>query len=462
MKVDKSVCTNEFENHPDANSFNRAQNYGAVFTTLLEKKIIAIKRETEKNERKRKSKKKQSSSFSGKLSSNRKFCIKRNDSDDIEKLPKVICSIAKTNLAPTHETCSTTGKAVVRPITFKLCNENTNPAVVDDNINTAKRRFRDDINASIGIRTENKSTYSEISWGDTPLLNTSEKMVCANDAVKSFTINLNSSVNNFETDILTNEISKNCLQKRQNELDRSVKNKNQTLGLNSSPPSSIFEIYLSDDSFSKSGKSSIDTTIDTTSLTSDKISKLRAHSSIQYFDKERKRLRLLEAKSISAQCSPIFQRALRNRIEVKNDAKYTSDEYANAQFNNLHNADMDNKNGSILQSTSSLLLSKYKYNHKKYDKIVIHDFSNDNKSQGFINSFNQLTSNNNNSINVNFPVTTTTKKNKSVHCNNNRQLSPYYKCNTEPKTLHMVPSSNDLHSSEHLENHQKKCKKYSK
>lgn len=439
MKVDKSVCTNEPEINSDVDNINRAQHFGAVFTTLLENKIIAIKKESEKKDQKHEKQKSKSSLFGEKLSSKQIFCIKRNSSDHLpnSNVNKNKCSSLLKD--PTTNICKSN-------ITYDVRNEYKNPTFLTDNVNAVNGILGESKSTDI----HNKPSPIESSLIKLPL-NDNDNLVCAKEEVNTI-----SSVYNCESN---NDISKNVSPKVHYGLDISV-NK-PIFGMSCSPSSSIFEIYLSDECFLKSGKSSVETSTDNPSLTSDNQIKFSSQESALLCDNERQRLRLLEAKSISAQCSPIFQRALRNRIEVKQGdvdrAKCDSDDIGNLQLR-----DAVQKNEAILQPPSSLLISKYKYSNKTYDKLIIHEYATDD-SQGFINSFNQLTSNNSKSININFPVITTTKKTKSIHCDNNKHLSRYNKCkyNMEPESLN-VRGSNCNSNTDKLDNHKQKSKKYSK
>lgn len=86
MKVDKAVCTSNdayFVGNTAANELNSIIKFETVFTTLVENKILAIKRECEEHENKKKSR-----TFKGILSKKPAESIKKNENEAKKKSHK--------------------------------------------------------------------------------------------------------------------------------------------------------------------------------------------------------------------------------------------------------------------------------------------------------------------------------------------------------------------------------------
>lgn len=189
------------------------------------------------------------------------------------------------------------------------------------------------------------------------------------------------------------------------------------------------------------------------------------HSPRMLLDHERHRLRLLEAKSISAQCSPIFSRALRScstqseMIDASQTMatsvplrllhrQYTSDDSAGAMTcSSTVDEEQEepmamvtaNVQSPLAQPSSSSIVTSKLSNKNKHDKVdrtklmmmMMTSMAMDRRqnvdssslaaataTQGFISNFNQITSNN---INLNLPVITTTSKKRSCTSKSDKQ-----------------------------------------
>lgn len=474
MKVDKGVCTNDDSDTAvmvfDEN-FHRVQRYGAVFTTLLENKILAIKRETAAaTERQKKQGRKKSKSpsnggrpFGGGSIGKRIFCIKRN-------------SLAETELATVER------------------NENENVCQVSGSVggdqsskpdNTFDVEVRDQYDNSMNINSTDAMNKYDAESARIGVAKVVE--ICGSNGKgkdgsiatyyrPTMTVNhertSNISSQKCETDSLHSDKSRKITFKGDVLEDSGV----QLVGINGveapqpvdpSPYSSIFEINVSDDSLRKSRKGSTETTFSFPSSISAKRYSFNTQEACRLLDHERHRLRVLEAKSISAQCSPIFPRSLRS-CSTQSDAildagtsvlnhplkvlsrQFTSEDSAGITISSTcddpeisrfadtiatSSSASDKKrklNAPIaqtpVQSTSSLVISSYgrSNTNKKNDKVVSHTSYANNDTQGFISSFNQITSNNiNNSININLPViTTTTTKLRTAKCDKNNMPTP--------------------------------------
>lgn len=461
MKVDKGVCTNDDSDTAvmvfDEN-FQRVQRYGAVFTTLLENKILAIKRETERQKKQGRKKSKSPSNgvrpFGDGGIGRRIFCIKRN-------------SLTETELA-----------TVERNANENVCQ--VSGSVGGDSSLKADNTFdceaRDQCDNSLTINATDVKTKYDTN-GVAKVVEICGSNGKANDGGIStyyrptMTVNHEraSNINSqkFETESVHSDKSRKITFKGDVFEDSGI----QLVGSNGvevqlpaepSPCSSIFEINVSDDSLRKSRKGSTETTFSFPSSISAKRYSFNTQEASRLLDHERHRLRVLEAKSISAQCSPIFPRSLRS-CSTQSDAvldadtsvlgaplkvlsrQFTSEDsagitisstcdepepprYAGTAATSSSSSDKKRKiNASSapnpVQSTSSLVISSYGRcnTNKKNDKVVSHSSYANNDTQGFISSFNQITSNNiNSSININLPViTTTTTKLRTAKCDKN-------------------------------------------
>lgn len=468
MKVDKGVCTNDDSDTAvmvcDEN-FHRVQRYGAVFTTLLENKILAIKRETAAERQKKQGRKKSKSPSNGgrQFGGGGKgiFCIKRN-------------SLAETELAndeknESENVCQVSGTVGGNPSSK---HHNTFDFEADDqcslNINASDVTTKYDAeSARIGIAkvveicgSNGKANEGSIATYYRPTMTVNHERTS------------NISSQKFETDSVHSDKSRKITFKGDVLEDSGVQSVGIT-GVEANPPfdpspySSIFEINVSDDSLRKSRKGSTETTFSFPSSISAKRYSYNTQEACRLLDHERHRLRVLEAKSISAQCSPIFPRSLRS-CSTQSDAildvdtsvlgnplkvlsrQFTSEDsagitisstcdepelppYADTAPTSSSTSDKKRKINATsaaipVQSTSSLVISSYGRcnTNKKNDKVVSHTSYANNDTQGFISSFNQITSNNiNNSININLPViTTTTTKLRTAKCDKNNMPTP--------------------------------------
>lgn len=470
MKVDKGVCTNDDSDTAvmvfDEN-FHRVQRYGAVFTTLLENKILAIKRETAAaTERQKKQGRKKSKSpsnggrpFGGGGIGKRIFCIKRNSLTETE--------LATVERNENENVCQVSGSVVADPSSKP---DNTFDFEARDNslnINATDVMNRHDAeSARMGVAKVVEICGSNEKPSDGGSIGTYYRPTMTVNHER--TSNITS--HKFETESVHSDKSRKITFKGDVFEDSGV----QLVGSNGveatppadpSPYSSIFEINVSDDSLRKSRKGSTETTFSFPSSISAKRYSFNTHEASRLLDHERHRLRLLEAKSISAQCSPIFPRSLRS-CSTQSDAvldaelgpplkvlsrQFTSEDsagitisstctepelprYADTPATSSSSSDKKRKINAPsapipVQSTSSLVISSYGRcnTNKKNDKVVSHTSSYaNNDTQGFISSFNQITSNNiNNSININLPViTTTTTKLRTAKCDKNNMPTP--------------------------------------
>lgn len=474
MKVDKGVCTNDDSDTAvmvfDEN-FHRVQRYGAVFTTLLENKILAIKRETAAatQKQKKQSRKKSRSPSNGGRQFNGGgigkgiFCIKRN-------------SLAETELATVESNenenvCQVSGSVGGDPSskpdnTFDSDGRNQCDNSLNINASEVMNKY-DAESARIGVAKVVEICGSNVKASDGSIATYYRPTMTVNHENTS-----NITSQKFETESLHSDKSRKITFKGDVLEDSGV----QLVGTNGveapppaepSPYSSIFEINVSDDSLRKSRKGSTETTFSFPSSISAKRYSFNTQEACRLLDHERHRLRVLEAKSISAQCSPIFPRSLRS-CSTQSDAvldadtpilghplkvfsrQFISEDSAGITISSTcdepelppcadtaapspSSSDKKRKLNAPsapipVQSTSSLVISSYGRcnTNKKNDKVVSHTSYANNDTQGFISSFNQITSNNiNNSININLPViTTTTTKLRTAKCDKNNMPTP--------------------------------------
>lgn len=502
MKVDKAVCTNDTDVEQQE-YFNRtAIGYNAVFTTLMENKFLAIKRECEEKQKEKIQRQQKKRSIGKLLSGNHIFCVKRNS---LTENDLVLNTSENKNMCHTTVDCElTTSSNPSSPSTkpSKITTTHICDDVDDDDdedVNSKKvvkqkphatyRRGVAGINKSVGnddgvvdevvdvvadsgfvggidaiacdctknelllVNKEKcciKEKLNENTWNvqrTKATMATTTMTPLLNDE-KNGTPEVEYVVQNYETESISSDRSKKISFQSDIIIDKSNDDKQQTID-KTSPNSSILEIYVSDDSLRKSRKSSSETTFSypssSTGLSKFVPSSFSAKEASRLLEHERQRLRVLEAKSISAQCSPIFPRSHRTTIggtqiddehplsgQLKQlSRQYTSDDTAaNITFSsNLADDELLPINHQLRlrkttqKSASSLAINGHNYStQKSHDKSSVsrtmRTYDDSNTQHGFISSFNQLTSNNNkNSININLPViTTTNKKLRTLNC----------------------------------------------
>lgn len=462
MKVDKGVCTNDDSDTAvmvfDEN-FQRVQRYGAVFTTLLENKILAIKRETAAaTERQKKHGRKKSKSpisgrpFGGGGIGKRIFCIKRNSLTETE--------LATLERNKNENICQVSGSVGGDPSSKPVNTFEVEERAQCENSLNANAQY-DAEAARIGVTKVVELCGSNGKANDGSIATNNKPTMTVNHERTSNVIS-----QKIETESIHSDKSRkitfkgDVFEDSRLQLVGSKENESTPPPVDPSPYSSIFEINVSDDSLRKSRKGSTETTFSFPSSISAKRYSFNTQEACRLLDHERYRLRVLEAKSISAQCSPIFPRSLRS-CSTQSDAvldadpsilgpplkvlsrQFTSEDsagitisstcdepellrFADTAATSSSSSDKKRKINATtapipVQSTSSLVISSYGRCNKKNDKVVSHTAYANNDTQGFISSFNQITSNNiNNSININLPViTTTTTKLRTAKCDKN-------------------------------------------
>lgn len=529
MKVDKGVCTNDADSDDCSDGTNTprlflaaaatdenfyrgaavAQRYGAVFTTLLENKILAIKRETaaaEQRKRKQKFRRKKIKSpeaidgvlgeggteivlhdggdrikaTKGRADGKRgMFCIKRNSMTETD----LVTIAAMDSTRKCDENMHSKEGGGSDPSTkHTMSPPRTSPPVPSLPLSTALHTNHPHVTheptvceLNIMLNEHLKQQQHELAErsvdDDVDMKNCIEEVVETETMVEDNKANIHDNSRRYhqipppptppivDDDILqdvliirpaaetTADISFQSLHER-----RITFKRNET----SSPHSSIFggikdDILEEDLPTLRARKcSTTETTFSyPSSVQGRKLPPTDLHSPRMLLDHERHRLRLLEAKSISAQCSPIFSRALRScstQSEMIDTSvvsvapaslrllhrQYTSDDSAGAMTFSSTVDEEDEKDAkreypaAVVrgpQPPSTLVISKFSNKHDKVDRpmMMMTMMSADRRqnidnstavaaAQGFISNFNQITSNN---INLNLPVITTTTKKRS-------------------------------------------------
>lgn len=392
MKVDKAVCTNE-----TMEDLYRAIRYETVFTALVENKILAIKRECDEGQRSKKTRAR--FKFGGLLSSKKKICCVKHDS---------LTNAADLVLHQTNSKISDTIDGDVVTSVWDSAADNRDEKLMQQN-------------EFVKPATDDSIVYDTLN-DDKTQIHESESI--SSDKSKKIT---------FQSGLIDDrhKIYKNQSLRRKLSVESSF----------SQNSSSIIESYISDDSQTRKSRA--------TDIPSSNQNKLNLHENAALLDHERHRLRILEARSISAQCSPVFPRPPFRSHNIATQIPRISDDNQLVPLklirsqNDIDAASMDSVNLVALANSNN------DANYKEKDQFALSfvsncsQGSNDNETirldktkfggqfdtkQGFIKSFNQLTLQNQNTL----PVITTIKSKKDA-LKLHRLMNPSIDLMTESK-----------------------------
>lgn len=256
MKVDKAVCTNE-----TMEDLYRAIRYETVFTALVENKILAIKRECDERQRLKKTR----AHFKlGGLLSSKKICCVKHDSLTNTDLVSNHPNSKLSNITETGVVTSKQNDVMDREDIRSLQQKHSSncelyKTVVDDNISCAQGNYVEEITNDDKIQVHESESISS-------------------DKSKKIT---------FQSGLIDD---KHKIYK-----SHSVRRKPSVESNFSQNSSSVIESYVSDDSQTRKSR-----VISTDALCTNQ-NKLSLHENTALLDHERHRLRILEARSISAQ-----------------------------------------------------------------------------------------------------------------------------------------------------------------
>lgn len=339
MKADKAVCTND-----RLEDLNKTIRFETVFTTLVENKILAIKRECEQ-----KKKTKRCRAFFGK-----------------KKIKKTEIKCANSNFDLDVE---------------KGCDKKiqSNPSLNE----TKSDKFHNEIEVlprKNSTSTATNNDVEEIAVVDQPEIELEKDRE-------------SSSISN-KTENNTNQSNKSSLEKSLHQDDGSTTSRN------------ISDFDLSNDSEILRQEQQI--------RLNKKILSGKENSLL--LEQERSRLRIFEARSISAQCSPIFPRQKIIFDETRSECRVKDNLSDNLTINSiLSEKELEKRiskksSTSLVDNSNSTSTTTKKSKNKRESTSAVYEYDsiiNYQPNQGFISSFNQLTSN--------LPVITTTKT-KNQYC----------------------------------------------
>ncbi len=403
MKVDKAVCTSE-----TMEDFYRAIRYETVFTALVENKILAIKRECD--ERQRLKKPRAQFKLGGLLSSKKKkICCVRHDSLTnvdlvLHQQNSKISNVNEIGVVPSIRDAVVTTDGDVSAMQQHEFVKST----ADDSITLAN--YVEDIPNDDRIQTHESES------------------ICS-DKSKKIT---------FQSGLIDDrhKILKNQNLRRKLSVESSF----------SQNSASVIESFVSDESQSRKSRITTDIIIPGSNQ-----NKFNLHESAALLDHERHRLRILEARSISAQCSPVFPRPLfRSHNNAMQQVPCISDDNQLVPLKLIRSqndidASIDSVNLPLASSDIGIDANKDKEQYATMSFVGnCSQYSNDNEiirldktkfggqydaKQGFIKSFNQLTSQNQQNT---LPVITTIKSKKDA-LKLHRLMNPSIDLMTEPK-----------------------------
>lgn len=456
MKVDKAVCTNDtFED------LNRAIRYDAVFSTLVENKILAIKRECEEHERTKESKR----TLGGIISGKHIFCIKRNSPkesgdfvlkrcDNIKMtchpMPLAESSNPTEQMSPSspfQQPLSSPASVQPHPTILSVATSASNETAIASNV---KRKPLDSGGGKQQkLQQQQRQLRQKTDGNELEMMNAdnkkneildergpcgSKQKPVVNTERQQQTYDAEFSVERFETDSISSDKSKkitfqgDCYvegtlaKKTDGQRGVTRRQRKPSEDTNSSVTSSFIEIYVSNESLRKSP---IDSTETISYPSSSRPHTANVQEAAIILDQERRRLRVLEAKSISAQCSPIFPRPTRvlsypapqQQLQQPHDDR-SAFIGASRHSKVLSRRNTSDDSGASVTFSDTVTDSYHERTLKPEAKLSIKSAkdsgakmavdkdklgSNNSSSHGFINSFNQLTSKNA------LPVITTTK-----------------------------------------------------
>lgn len=351
MKADKAVCTND-----RIEDLNKTIRFETVFSTLVENKILAIKRECEQKKKTKRCR-----------SIGRAFFGKR-------KIKKSEIKCANSNFdLDVEKGCD---KKIESNISLK--------EIIDE---TKSDKFHNEI--EVFSRKNSTSTVTnndveEIFIVDQPEIEVEREIEKDRES---------GSISN-KTENNSNQSNKSSLEKSLQQDDGSTTSRN------------ISEFDLSNDSEILRQEQQI--------RLNKKILSGKENSLL--LEQERSRLRIFEARSISAQCSPIFPRQKKIFDDTRSECRVKDNLSDNLTINsNLSEKELDKRiskksSTSLVDNSNSTSTTTKKSKNKRESTSAVYEYDsiiNYQPNQGFISSFNQLTSN--------LPVITTTKT-KNQYC----------------------------------------------
>lgn len=451
MKVDKAVCTT----NDTLDDLQKAIRYETVFSTLVEKKILAIKRECEAQDEKKRAQREQAC-FAGRFFRKRRLGSRDQSTESSAKESVAIDAEGRSGEDDENTRNSDCGKTTANAIEAlklnaeddsKMCSvqyngnknvENGGGAATATVILMHNPNVEEHVDEKNGIQITNEDIKCQQATCDDE--ETSAQVLrIKDDAIEQCykngsTFKLTTEVGDendlkqpmtIENKITKGECNRSELQPVKDTLTvgglnvstrglRSNKTSDSVRASNESPAastSSRLEVRDVVDDLNRR-KPSSDTTISYPSSCKQTTFSAPEAFRITPADHERHRLRVLEAKSVSAQCSPIFPRhpvvdsvatqvSYRNEITVgsgviagaRSKAKKlfsrqnTSDDSVNVTFSNV----VVNETAGIetipVSHPKKASIAVGKRGSKK-DKTHV-------ESLGFISNFNQLTAHNN-------------------------------------------------------------------
>lgn len=341
MKADKAVCTND-----RLEDLNKTIRFETVFSTLVENKILAIKRECEQ-----KKKTKRCRAFFGKKK--------------IKKPTEVKCANSNFDL-DIEKGCDK--KIQSNPSLNEIIDE-TKSDIFHNEIEVFPRKN--------STSTATNNDVEEIAVVDQPEIELEKDRE-------------SSSISN-KTENNSNQSNKSSLEKSLQQDDGSTTSRN------------ISDFDLSNDSENLRQEQQI--------RLNKKILSGKENSLL--LEQERLRLRIFEARSISAQCSPIFPRQKIIFDETRSECRVKDNLSDNLTINSiLSEKELEKRisKKSLVDNSNSTSTTTKKSKNKRESTSAVYEYDsiiNYQPNQGFISSFNQLTSN--------LPVITTTKT-KNQYC----------------------------------------------
>lgn len=388
MKVDKGVCTTD-----TLEDLNKSLRYEAVFSTLVENKILAIKRDCEERQQKKCAGKRR---FGGLLAGKRMLCggggggaRKSDDSSggdgssrESEALNREVLHRkgvgegatytherhrhARRRCSPEPSKQKAKQSDETSAVADSVYSRNAKPMTKEKRI--VKGKLNESTCGTQSLVNEEKTTYYGVERHETASI--------ASDKSKKIT---------FSTTVIDDA----------NETDDSGKHVGRskltaTMVAQRTRGHKFEDTELCMDSQRRGRRVSI-----TDSLSLSGSAKQPLHDGTLMLELERRRLRILEAKSISAQCSPVFPRTLTTRNSIDNPQLHpptslklltrqaTSEDSVNLTFSSVLLDDEPSSVATPKKATIKPLIGSSKLP------------SRDSDSHGFISSFNQLTSNNN-------------------------------------------------------------------
>lgn len=422
MKVDKAVCTT----NDTLDDLQRTIRYETVFTTLVENKILAIKRECEAHEKKELERREQAC-FAGRFFRKRRLGSRDKSTTNCNETVAGVDE-QQTFVVQYVGNNGIESDAAAATATVILANENTGEAIESSMIDESGNNTHE-ANAGNTIKGTNLEQCINISDDTYPIepaqrLRTNDVKIGDDDAKKAIADN-----GSIKSDNSCSIKASNSSQRGKvtlavisgSDVDPTKVHRPKRTGahvkvVDGSPGSATSRLevsVISEDGIRR--KPSSDTTISYPSTGKQTTFSAPVVSTVATLDHERHRLRLLEAKSISAQCSPIFPRhsavdsvatQVSYRIEAESGGgvmagarskalklfsrQNTSDDSVNVTFSSAVVNDDLEEAGPNSEGRKTFGASGKRSSKK--DKMVA---GRKDTSLGFISNFNQLTAHNN-------------------------------------------------------------------